>query len=323
MGRYFLNFRPQMSPNKRYVLLPGIGGYVGPGSELGTGLWLADLQDDHLRQILPRAKIATWSPESDQITYVDDDTLYALTIDDDSTPIQLFTHSELVWLYARWSPDGRWIVTTSETKEQEDSSELEGLDTFWLIPTSGDPVQQLTTKQSIAIEHIADEILWSANSQFLLIRNEVFNLSGEQISLPFSGQVHWLPNRPQLLLNGRDGLRLMTIEGKEIASISDSFSSAWTFSHDGQQLAYSQSTNDDNQVDIFIYDIDKQKNQFINSIPISYLSLLRWSSNDDYLFMDDGQESSPIWVMSAQPNSTINSIVDKGILIETITIPSR
>lgn len=322
-SRYFFNFRPQASPNGRYILLQGVGGYTNSNGDLGTGLWLADLQEGIVRQLLPQAKIATWSPQSDQITYVEGDTVYTLSIDEGATPIPLFTQPNLNGLYARWSPDGQWIAAmTSNARDPEEAGGPEITNTYWIIPTNGDPAWELATRDSFAIEYTAKEMTWSPDSQFLLVRNEVFDLDGRQISPQFLGRAYWLPNQPQLLINSDDGLRLTTVEGVEIAMMGNSFSPAWNFSRNSQKLAYSQSTNDA-QTNIFIFDLNTQEDQFIGIVPAAYLSILRWSGDDKYLIMDDGQDITPIWAMNAQPNSTLETILDEGVLVEVVALPNN
>lgn len=323
IGLYSFNFRPQPSPNGRFITLPGIGGYTNPNGDLGTGLWLADLQAQIARQLLPQAKIITWSPESDQITYIDNDTLYVLAIEEGASPIPLFTHPQLNGLYARWSPDGNWIaVVTTTLSHQDGATEADIEDTYWLIPTSGSEPKLLTKKPGFAMEHVADEITWSDNSQFILLRgrNEAFNLAGEQVSPPLTGAAHWQPGETQLLINGRTGgLSLMTVDGVEISVISDKFAPKWAFSHDGQQLAYTQET-DTHQIDIFVFDLKNNQSRFINVVTEPYIDLLRWSYGDDYLIFEAGQT---IWAVAPQPNSALKRIVEDGTLIEIVPQPTR
>ncbi len=315
IAHYFLNFRPQISPNGRYILMPGIGGYTNPNGDLGTGLWLADLQGGRIRQLLPQAKIATWSPQSDQITYVEGDTVYILSIDQGAKAIPLFTHPNLNWLYARWSPDGEWIAVVSKL----DGSTVA---TLWLIPVHGNgkAPQELINFEHSLIEHVADEITWSYDSQLLLIRDEIFDLEGEKLSNEFPGQVNWFPNQLLLLINGDNGLQIATVDGEVSATLGNAFSSAWAFSHNGQQLAYSQVTNNE-QVDVFIFDMETQINQLIGSVPVNYLNLIRWGNGDQYLIMDDGLDETPIWRIDSKPGSLPEEISNNGVLIEVVVWP--
>jgi hypothetical protein len=212
---YFLTFFPQLPPNGRYLLLPGIGGFTNPSGELGTGLWLADMKDYTLRQLLAQAKAPTWSPDSEEIAYVEGDTLYKLAINEDGTPVPLFSHPELQGLYARWSPDGHWVaaVTTAlEPPEETDSPTL--TDTYWLVSTLGEAPIMLAQRSGSAIGGPREWLSWSADGQYLLVRgqNEVLDFSGVQISPPLPGAASWLPGQSLLLVNGREGVRLMTID---------------------------------------------------------------------------------------------------------------
>lgn len=323
IDRYFFNFRPQVSPNGRYILLPGIGGYPHPNNDLGTGLWLFDLQEGKTRQLLPQAKIATWNPQNDQIVYVEGDTLYILPIAEGATPFPLFTHPHLNWLYARWSPDGNWIsVVTSEPGELTEQGTVETTDAYWVIPTNGELAQKLAENKSTAIEHTAREIAWSYDSQFLLIRNEVFNLVGEKMSSTYPGQVYWLPNQHLVLVNSDNSLHIATITGEGTVDISNSFATAWAFSHDGQQLAYSQSSNN-GYVEIYTFNIETMENILVGSVAANFLDIIRWSNNDQYLLMDDGQNNSPIWAINTQLIGATEQVLNKGVLIEVIPLPTN
>ena len=315
---YFLNFRPQLSPNGRYLLLPGIGGYKRPDNDPGTGLWLADLHMENVRKLLPQAKIATWNPQSNQITYVENDTVYTLSIDEGATPIPLFSHADLNWLYARWSPDGHWIaVLTTKAGGVTGQS----ADTLWIVPTNGEPAIKLVSGEGSAREHVANEITWSNDSQFLLFRNEVFNLSGENLSPEFSGKTDWLPNQSLLLVNGDSGLQITTVDGKVIAEFGNTFSSAWAFSNDNQKLAYVQALPNGQGNNIFTFEIGTQKIELIATLPTNHLNLIRWSIDDEYLIIDDGQNETPIWKIDTQPNSTRTEMSANGILVEVIPLP--
>ena len=160
---YFLNFRPQLSPNGRYLLLPGMGGDTSPSGELGVGLWLVDLAEDKMRQLLPQARIATWSPDSDAITYVENKTLYTLLIAEDATPLPLFNHPNLWELYAHWSPDGRWIAAVTGTQSEPDAEA--GYTELWIFDLITQENQHIS---SIAIDNIFP-LHWSGDSKYLIL----------------------------------------------------------------------------------------------------------------------------------------------------------
>jgi len=317
IGPYFDNFRPQLSPNNRYLILPGIGGYTNPNGDLGTGLWLADLHTETVRQLLPQAKIVSWNPQSDHIAYVDGDTLYTLEIDEMATPVPMFTHQDLNWLHAHWSPDGHWITAVTTKWGYKDDT-ADGEDTYWLIPTNSDSPQELTRRPAFAMEHTASEITWSDDSQYLLLRglNQVIDLSGKQVSASFSGATYWTPKETLLLVNSSDNIRLETLQGDEIALISEQYIPSWRFSNNGQKLAYSQPTDTD-QNDLYIYDLDEQKNYFITTVSSNSVFPLRWSANDDYLIFGAGRdEQNVIWAVKTIPNSVVEPIIEDAILVE-------
>jgi hypothetical protein len=172
------------------------------------------------------------------------------------------------------------------------------------------------------MEHIAGEMAWSDDSQFLLIRNEVFNLAGEKMSPTYPGQAYWLPDQPLLLVNSDDGLHVVTVEGEGIADIGNSFASAWAFSHDGQQLAYAQSLNN-GQVNIYTFNMETMEDLLIGSVATNFLDIIRWSSDDQYLLMDDGQNRSPIWAINTQLAGTTEQVLSRGVLIEVISFPNN
>ncbi|MFO7684364.1 MAG: hypothetical protein R6X34_30405 [Chloroflexota bacterium] len=173
------NFEPQLSPNGRYLLLPGVGGYSGPGSGApadaeNVGLWFVNLQTEAVRQLLPRAKAFTWSPSGDQITYVDGDTLYTLSMAEGAKPRPLFSHPDLWDLYAHWSPDGSTIATITTAlgkRDENDYSEI--TDTYWLVDANNGEATAIATRPGFAIEHMAEEMSWSPTGRYLMVRNLV------------------------------------------------------------------------------------------------------------------------------------------------------
>lgn len=318
------SFGPQLSPNGRYLLLPGVGGYGGDN----TGLWFVNLQTNAVRQLLYRPKAATWSPYGDQITYIDGDTLYTLSVAEGAEPQPQFTRPNLRGLYARWSPDGQYIATMTTIQGQPDelgSPELQN--SYWLVSIYDQSAVELAERADYAMEYAAEEMAWSPTGRYLLVRNQVFDLDGRQLSPVFPGGARWLPASKQmetsrqepLLVNGRDGLFIITIEGEELVRIGDAFVDTWAFSHNGRFLAY---LNPHDETDLSIFDLDNQETQHFGPIPQNIFSL-QWSANDDTLLFDDGGRTSPIWALAIEPGSQMQVVVEEGTLITTLPMPVR
>jgi Tol biopolymer transport system component len=314
------NFGPQLSPNGRYLLLPGIYGN-------NTGLWLVNLQTDEARQFLNSPKAATWSPYGDQIAYVDGDTLYTLSVAEGAEPQPQFTRPNLWGLFARWSPDGQYIATMTTVQNQPDESGSPELqNSYWLVSVYDQSAVQLAERADYAMEYAAEEMAWSPTGRYLLVRNQVFDLDGRQLSPAFPGGVRWLPASKQmetsgqepLLVNGRDGLIIMTIEGQELVRISDAFVDTWAISHDGRFLAY---LNPYDETDLIIFNLNNGAIQHLGPIPHRFS--LQWSANDDYLLFDDGGRTSPIWALAIEPGSQMQVVVEEGTLITALPMPVR
>lgn len=318
LGMLFDDYRPRPSPDGRYLLLPGIGSSPD-GSVHSTGLWLIDLVDRVARELLPDTQLATWNPAGDAITYVAGDTLYTLSVAEGATPQPLFQHPNMWPLYAHWSPDGRWIATVTGVQHEPTGAEHTDLTlTYWLVPTNGEPARELTIQDDFAMEYASGEMSWSPDGQYLLMRNEIFDLAGNQISPERSGGIRWLPNDLLLLKNTREGLRITTIAGEEVAHVSDTFAGDWAFSHDGQRLAYTQSEQEGSQ-HVAVYDLERGENQIV--VPYSGAPL-RWSADDSHLIMSvlrDGRVQ--IVAVSAASNGEERVIVEDGTLIEAVPYP--
>ena len=316
------NFGPQLSPNGRYLLLPGVGGYGGDN----TGLWFVNLQTDEARQLLNRPKAATWSPYGDQITYVEGDTLYTLSVTEGAEPQPQFTHPNLWGLYARWSPDGQYVATMTTVQNQPDESGSPELqNTYWLVSVYDQSAVELAERADYPMEYAAEEMAWSPTGRHLLVRNQVFDLDGRQLSPAFSGRAIWLPlpeplqigEQEQLLVNGRDGLVIMTIDGEETARITDAFVDDWAFSHNDRSLAY---TDPHNKANLIIFDLETQEKLRLGSVPVDVQSL-QWGGNDEYLLLDDGSRASPIWALPIHPDSQVQIVVEEGTLIDALPLP--
>lgn len=314
MGMFFLDFRPKLSPDGRYLLLPGLSSYPDAGIE-GTGTWLVDLEESVTRELLPDGRIATWNPTSDAIAYVEDDTLYTLSIIEGSEPQPIFEHPDLWSQYAHWSPDGQWIATLTSSLKSTDEYESGFAATYWLVPPVGDPARELTTQEAGAIEYCSCDMSWSPDGQYLLARNRVFDLEGNLLSSGYLGRVNWLPEESQLLNNGNEGLSIISIAGDEIARISDTYANEWAFSHDGRQLAYTQG-GEGEPTSIAIYDLDREESRIIRS---GSAEPLRWSADDSHLLLSIFRdEQLQIIMVSVEPNDEEQVVMDGALLIEVV-----
>ena len=331
MGRFFQEVSPQLSPDGRYLLLPGLAAYPPAGVE-GTGLWLIDLVEGTSRELLPDGKIATWSPTSDAITYVTGDTLYSLSIAEGAEPQPLFQHPDLWAPYAKWSPDGQWIAALTSSLEGTDEYETGYAATYWLVPTNGDPARELSTQAAGAIEYSASEMSWSPDSQFLLVRNRVFDLEGKQMSTDYPGRVYWLPNDSRLLATSSDGMHIVTIAGEEIARINDyqydSSEHTWAFSHDGRRLAYSLPRTEG--ATVAVYDLERDESQVIGAISgadfvgIESIGMMRWSADDSRPILSVyrvDKSHYEIWTLEAQPGGAAELLLENAELVEAVPYP--
>ncbi|MBX3060475.1 MAG: hypothetical protein KF770_28795 [Anaerolineae bacterium] len=156
-GLYFYNFAPQASPDGRYLALPGIGGYDNPAGDLGTGFWLADLQTGSARLLLPQAHPFTWSPDSQAITFTDSGVLYTLHVaGETAVPAPLFSHPDLVDLWARWSPDGpigtiRWTADNAHLVMGGGTPNAP----IWLLAAQPGSVPEVVVEQGVLVDVVS------------------------------------------------------------------------------------------------------------------------------------------------------------------------
>lgn len=320
IGMFLDELHPQLSPNEQYLLIPGLASYPEYGVE-GTGTWLLDLEAGAARKLLPDGVIATWNSTSDAIAYVAGDTLYTLPIEENAKPTPLFQNSGLWPLYAKWSPDGRWIATVTGVQRQiTEPDQADLILTYWLIPVNADPPLELTVQEDLAMEYSSAEMSWSPDGQFLLMRNKVFDLQGKLLSPDYSGRVRWLPDAPSLLADSSEGLRILAIAGDEIAHISATPASVWSFSRDGRRLAFDLPATDDG-IPLAIYDLESGETQIAGSVPSAVrINSLRWSADDGLLIteVEHGEGRFDIWTLPAAANSTAERLIENAVLIDAV-----
>ena len=321
ISMFFFDHRAQASPDGRYVLVPGLPSYPGYGVE-GTGTWLLDLAAEEARQLLPDGVIATWSPASDAITYVAGTTLYTLSTTAGATPQPLFEEPNLWPLYAKWSPDGRWIAAMSGV---QDEATGDVTFTYWLVPPDGGPARQFARRVSLVGEFNATEMSWSADGQFLLAHNFVYDLEGNQLLPTETGGLTWLPDRTQLLQRG-NGLRFLNVAGEDVDFVeqsADQWPIEWAFSRDGRRLAFSLSPTDGG-IPLAIHEVENGQTEIVGVIPDAfYVFELHWSGEDATLLVtaDHGEARYDIWTLPTAPNSTAERLIADAILIEAVPSP--
>ena len=311
--------QPQLSPDGQTLLVPGLTAYPQYGVE-GTGTWVIDVVTGAARQLLPNGVSATWNPAGDAITYGDGDTLFTLSTAEGAAPQAIFQHPDLWSLYAKWSPDGQWIAALTSSSEGTDRYATGYAATYWLVPAEGGLAHELTTQEAGAIDYCTCDMSWSPDSKYLLVRNRVFDLTGNLLSPDYQGPVQWLPNDARLLMNSQEGLDIISVVGDEIAHISNTYAYAWAFSHDGRWLAYTQGGEEKPQ-SIAVYDLERGETSVIRS---GAGSPLRWSANDSQLILGDyGDGQYRIVAASVEPNGEEHIVLENAELIEVVPYPYR
>ena len=76
------------------------------------------------------------------------------------------------------------------------------------------------------------------------------------------------------------------------------------------------------ETDLIIFDLNSQEAQRLGPVPQNIFSL-QWSGNDDYLLLDDGGRTSPIWALAVEHGSQVQVVIEEGTLIAAIPVPVR
>lgn len=320
IGMFFSDFRPQRSPDGRYLLVPGLVSYPEYGVE-STGTWLIDLEMGEARKLLPDGVIATWSPTSDAITYVKDGMLYTLGIAKEASPNALLQNENLWPMYAKWSPDGRTIATLiAENPDPIDYQNPQFFAAPWLVPVNGETPRQLPVLEVFGAEYVSEQMSWSPDGQYLLVHNKIFDLDGNLVSPDYNAGVHWLPNDTRLLAHG-NGLWIVTMAGEPIAQISAPSIQDWAFSRDNRYIAYARKAADEAS-SIVVYDLEEGTSRTVLQ---HSASPIRWSADDRSLILGtyggDPGGRPQITIVSVDPPGEERVLIDYAELIEVVPYP--
>ncbi len=329
---YFIDFHPRPSPDGRYVLIPGIGGF-SPPERPGTGLWLADLQEATVRQLMATVPIAVWNPASNAIAYLAGDTLYVRGLAEEAVAQALFTHNELAFPFLAWSPDGQWlaVITVHQGATDSKMGYPTLTQTLWLVSTANGDARELATLPFMAIQHSNRELTWLSNSQALILQNQIIGLDGSQVTInpviSVSGvQPH--PNQVQIISNLPQGLQVLNTDGSMVATISDTPVSAWAVTADGRRLAYALGRSTTTPAAIGIFDLVELQPVTVTPLvdEIDQIGILRWNAVGNLLFFDDGGYNSPIWSLPipSPDEATLAEpavVIADGLLLEVLAKP--
>jgi len=321
---FFFDRRAHASPDGRYILVPGLHSY--PEYDVaGTGTWLLDLVAGEARMLLPDGVVATWSPASDAITYVDGGVLYTLSVAPGTAPQPLLADDKLWSIYAKWSPAGDVIAVLSVTPPAETVPyDPRYFADLMLVPVDGAPPRRLNTLEYFGMEYVSEQIAWSPDGQYLLAMNRVYDLAGTLVSPEYDGAVDWLPGGNRLLLSGRNGIDVITIAGEVLAHVDDRYSHTWALSHDGRRLAYVYGQWPDGRPGVAVYDLESDERWEVYA---GGGSPIRWSADDSRIILGTYQvqngERPQIITLSATPGGAEPQLLlDYAQLIEVVARPS-
>ncbi len=326
IGYHFDNFYPELSATGRYLIIPGVGGAGPEGpAEIGAGTWLADLNTDDIQQLWSSPTRGAWSPQADQLAYVQEEMLYVKTVDDEAQDRNLLTAPGLSGLFLEWSPDGQQIATVSSvTGETTDGSYPPITDTVWLVSPDDASARALATLPGYPIEHSRHDLQWSPDGRFLLasmvVPTHILGLEGQQYTLQEGAKgLAWVPNQSNLLVRQGRGLSIINHQGQAPVPVTDGewLVTAWAFSNDGRYLAYSYEQGDKSLVDIHLFDLQALESNLLTSVPASIVSSMYWTPNNELLVFDDGNDNTPIWAAEVETGN-LDIVIEQGLLITVV-----
>ncbi len=320
---YASSYRPQPSPNGRYVLVRGFEPRTDFSQPPSTFLWLVDLQMGTWRELLDFAPTVSWSPRGNAFAYVRDGTLYTLDVTEDAEPIARLTDPNLDSTFEAWSPDGEWIAVVTVADVSGDAPAYEA--TVRAVSTTSDEVRALGTIPHGATMYAPEELSWSGNGEHVVFTNVVFGLDGSQAEIEGGDIVQdWFPQEPLLLASGSFNLQIRDADLNPVAAMPTRavHPRQRAISPDGRRVAYVAESDDGTQR-LFVYERERDATYEAATLPddVGTVDVLRWNANGDALIFDDGDWYSPIWAVPALPEREATVVVENGMLLETMSLP--
>jgi WD40 repeat protein len=294
VGRYLIGAAPVLSPDGQQLIV------TGPYET-----WLAQLQTGTLRQLLPTQLAVSWDPDSARIAYVTQDTLYVRGSTADVEPTAVFTADGLIPLFARWSPDGRWIAVASYNQANNSGQET---NTFWVVSPDDRERKDLGTFPTLGTELTPDDVRWSPDSRSIATFSRwILSLDGTRKQFDnFDAVEWWTP----------------ALAGKLTQPEHDP---KWAFSPTGLRLAYTRA-NDQYQTEVWIVEKDSGQRAQIGVIPAAPAGAIRWTPDSQTLIVSAWQQAtstasaprSAIWSLSVKPNNEPQLLIQDAVLVDVI-----
>lgn len=280
-GAFLVSYAPIPSPDNTHLLV------TGPYET-----WLVNLETEDLRKLFSSKVAATWSPASDAVTYVIDERLYRLDRAVDAEPKLLFQQSGLVPLFARWSPDGKWIAVASINQSEGNA---EPTLTLWIVSAAGGSAHNLGAIPAPAREWVPQDMQWSPDNQIIGTSFGWFvSLDGTKRAVADLETVSWWESAQARKL------------------IANQVDPKWAFSYDGRRLAWLEPQA--GRFQIVTFDTSTQARTEIGTLTAPYGLMVRWSADDQWIVADAG---GTIWKIAARPNSVAETVLENAILIDT------